>query len=151
MKRIAALALAAGVWMWGAPAARSDPPPAVVEACAQFRTALDLAARSYDEFAYASAGQGDTVDYADQRVWRSNVVGRTALRETAHTALSLSRTPGLPDEVSGPMRAWSLHATKLLIVMGVRGGGDRLNAAASELNTDAQEAQMACAQHGGRA
>lgn len=49
------------------------------------------------------------------------------------------------------MREWSLRATKLLVIMGVRGGGDALNAAADDLNVDAREAQMACALHGGQA
>lgn len=124
---------------------------AAAGACAQFAEALNLAARSYDEFAYASAGNGDLVDYSDQNVSRYNVVGRTALREAAASALRASRSPGLPSEVAGPMRSWALHATKLLLVMGLRSGGDSLNAAATDLNTDAQEAQMACARHGGRA
>lgn len=130
------------------PVAGADP---VVDACAQFGTALNLAATNYDEFAYATAGSGNEVDYVDENVWRTNLIGRTALREAAKSALSASRTPGLPAEVSDPMLAWSLHATKLLVVMGLRGGGDSLNASATQLNTDAHNAQMACARNGGQA
>lgn len=130
------------------PAEQSGP---VRDACTQFGQALNLAAESYDEFAYATAGGGDVVNYTDQKVRRYNVIGRTALRETAYAVLAASRTPGLPPEVSQPMRTWSLHATKLLVIMGVRGGGDALNAAADQLNTDAREGQMACARHGGLA
>lgn len=122
----------------------------VSTACSTFGEALNLAAESYDEFAYATAGGGNAVDYADQQVRRTNVIGRTALREAAYAVLGASRTPGLPPEVSGSMREWSLHATKLLVIMGVRGGGDALNAAADQLNVDARAAQMACALHGGQ-
>ncbi len=131
-----------------APPAQDGP---VRTACSTFGEALNLAAESYDEFAYATAGSGNTVDYADQQVRRTNVIGRTALREAAYAVLGASRTPGLPPEVSRPMREWSLRATKLLVIMGVRGGGDALNAAADDLNVDAREAQMACALHGGQA
>jgi SpoVK/Ycf46/Vps4 family AAA+-type ATPase len=115
------------------------------EACTRFTAALNLAAVNYEEFAYATAGTGDSVDYRDPNVWQSNVIGRTALREAAREALDASRTPGTPPEVSGPMRSWSLGATKLLMIMGLRGGGDSLNAAATALNADAQNTQMACA------
>lgn len=153
MKRAAPIALALAVGLLGSSPASADPAvvpaetaePTAAEACKQFNAALNLAAASYDEFAYASAGGGDAVNYADQHVWQTNVVGRTALREAAHSALTASRTPGLPPEVSGPMRSWSLHATKLLVVMGLRRGGDSLNAAAEELNVDAQAGQLACA------
>lgn len=159
MFRGATTTVALSVLLVGSPVAWADPaleaPPAeqsgpVAEACKQFSAALHLAARSYDEFAYATAGSGDAVNYADQHVWQTNLVGRTALREAAHAVLSASRTPGLPPEVSDPMRSWSLHATKLLVVMGLRGGGDSLNSAANDLNVDAQDGQMACARHGAR-
>jgi len=139
---------------WADPTLDAGPvqePSPVRDACAQFGQALSLAAETYDEFAYATAGDGNVVDYADQKVWRTNVIGRTGLRESAYAVLSASRTPGLPPEVSSPMRSWSLHATKLLVIMGVRGGGDALNAAAEDLNADARAGQMACAQHGGLA
>jgi len=115
------------------------------EACTRFTAALNLAAVNYDEFAYATAGTGNSVDYRDPNVWQSNVIGRTALREAAREALDASRTPGTPPEISGPMRSWSLGATKLLVIMGLRGGGDTLNTAATALNADAQSTQMACA------
>jgi len=35
--------------------------------------------------------------------------------------------------------------------MGLRGGGDSLNSTAKDMNTDANNAQMACAVNGGRA
>lgn len=128
-----------------APAGGDNP---VAEACNQFNAALNLAAANYEDFAYATAGNGNTVDYQDPTVSRSNIVGRTALREAAAVALSASRTPGLPPDVSDPMQSWSLHATKLVLIMGLRGGGDSLNNAATQLNTDASNAQMACALNG---
>lgn len=115
------------------------------QACELFDAALNLAALNYDEFAYATAGNGNTVNYADPVVARSNVLGRTALREAAAAALSASRTPGLPPEISDPMQDWSLHATKLVLIMGLHRGGDSLNSAATQLNVDATNAQMACA------
>ena len=45
---------------------------------------------------------------------QSNLIGRTALREAAGTALEAAGTPGLPGDVADPMRTWSLHATKLV-------------------------------------
>ena len=123
--------------------AETDAP--MSEACTRFTAALNLAALNYEEFAYATAGAGNSVDYRDPNVWQSNVIGRTALREAAREALDASRTPGTPPEISGPMRSWSLGATKLLVIMGLRGGGDSLNAAATALNADAQSTQMACA------
>lgn len=127
-----------------APAAGAEGDP-LTDACGQFDTALNVAAANYEDFAYAAAGTGNFVDYQDPEVWRSNVVGRTALRQAAGAALSASATPGLPPEVSGPMRSWSLGATKLLLAMGLRAGGDTLNSSAADLNVDAEAAQMACA------
>jgi hypothetical protein len=123
----------------------TGPTTVVVVACERFNEALNLAAQHYDEFAYATAGTGDAVNYADPQVWRSNVIGRTALREAAHSVFSASRTLGLPSEVADPMRAWSLQATKLMVIMGMRGGGDSLNAAANQLNADARDTEIACA------
>lgn len=128
-----------------APADADNP---VADACSQFNAALNLAAANYEDFAYATAGNGNTVNYQDPTVSRSNIVGRTALREAAAVALSASRTPGLPPEVSDPMQSWSVHATKLVLIMGLRGGGDSLNNAATQLNTDGSNAQMACALNG---
>lgn len=117
----------------------------VEEACALFAAALNVAAANYDEFAYASAGSGDYVNYRDPDVAYTNVVGRTALRQSATAALSASRTPGLPPDVSDPMRSWSLRAAKLMTIMGLRRGGDSLNDTATALNADADQALMACA------
>ena len=36
----------------------------------------------------------------------------------------------------------------LLLIMGLRGGGESLNSAATNLNTDAHDVQMACAAAG---
>lgn len=120
------------------------------EACTRFTAALNLAAVNYEEFAYATAGTGDSVNYRDPNVWQSNVIGRTALREAAREALDASRAPGTPPEIASPMRSWSLGATKLLMIMGLRGGGDALNAAATDLNKNAQSTQMACALNANR-
>ena len=160
MNRCLVVALLLSVSLFGPPGANAQPLPdetppptanAVTDACARFGDALRLAASNYDEFAYATAGEGDIIDYSDQNVWRTNIIGRTALREAAHSALLASRTPGLAPEVSDAMRAWSLHAAKLVVVMGLRGGGDFLNETATELNTDAHNAHMACARNGGQA
>ncbi len=118
---------------------------ATATACHQFSAALSYAASNYEDFAYNSAGGGNNVDYADPIVQDSNVAGRTALREAASLAMGAAMTPGLPGDISAPMQAWSLHATKLLVIMGLHGGGDSLNDTANTLNTDARNAQMACA------
>jgi hypothetical protein len=44
-----------------------------------------------------------------------------------------------------------MNAVKLLLIMGVRGGGDALNSAATDLNTDSHNVQIACAAAGTRA
>ncbi|WP_264003750.1 hypothetical protein [Mycolicibacterium sphagni] len=138
-------------------AADAPPPPdqstfaAVTTACKQFGAALDFAANNYEDFAYNTAGGGNSVNYDDPNVASSNVIGRTALREAASTAMDAANTPGLPGDIADPMRSWSIRAAKLLIIMGVRGGGDSLNNTASDMNTDAKNAQMACAMNGGRA
>ena len=138
----------------GAPA---DGPPdeaaysAVLTACKQFGVALDYAANNYEDFAYNTAGGGNSVNYDDPNTANSNVIGRTALREAASEAMDAANTPGLPGDVSAPMRSWSIRAAKLLIIMGIRAGGDSLNNTASDMNTDAKNAQMACALNGGRA
>lgn len=123
----------------------SDAGDPVQAACKQFNAAVTVAATNYEDFAYATAGNGNVVNYDDPTVEQSNVVGRSALRVAAGAALDASRTPGLPPEVADPMQDYSLHATKLLVVMGLRGGGDRLNSSATQLNSDATDAQMACA------
>ena len=85
-------------------------------------------------------------------MWRTPMSWGTALRQSAAAALSAARTVGIPAEVSDPMQSWSLHATKLLMVMGLRGGGDRLNESAAELNSIADQALNACSLYssGGR-
>lgn len=125
----------------------SEPTPGnpVGDACNRFAVALSHAATEYEEFAYATAGEGNYVDYADPNVERSKLIGRAALRESAAEILDASRTAGLPPDIADPMRDWSLHATKLLLIMSVRGGGDSLNNAATQINLDAERAQMACA------
>jgi hypothetical protein len=112
---------------------------------------MNYAATNYEDFAYATAGQGNLVNYGDPSVSNSNVVGRTALRQAAAVALSASATPGLQPELAGPMQMWSLNAAKLFLTMGVGGGGDALNTAATELNTESHDVQMACAAAGTRA
>ena len=141
-----------------APAPPLDAPPpdaapssAVPDACKQFGMALDHAASYYEDFAYDSAGSGNSVNYDDPNVANANVFGRTALRESAAAAMSAASTPGLPNDIAAPMRSWSLRAAKLLVIMGIRGGGDSLNSTADDMNTDANNAQMACALNGGRA
>ena len=134
----------------GAPAGPDDG-AGVVEACKNFGAAINYAATNYEDFAYATAGNGNVVNYQDPSVQSSNAIGRTALREAASVAMSASTTAGVPPDVSAPMRAWSLHATKLLVIMGVRGGGDSLNSTANDMNTDAHNAQLACAANGARA
>lgn len=137
-------------WSDAVPAAiESD--GAVSEACGKFGAALTLAASQYEEFAYAIAGSGNSVNYRDPLVIEANSNGRTALRAAAATALDASRTPGLLPQVSDPMQSWSVRATKLLVIMGLRGGGDSLDATATDLNVEAQDVQMACALNGGRA
>ncbi len=63
-------------------------------ACRQFGSALDLAASNYEDFAYATAGSGNAVNYQDPNVAQSNLLGRTALREAAGTALDAAGDPG---------------------------------------------------------
>jgi hypothetical protein len=128
-----------------------DPGSAVPDACKQFGAALNLAATKYEDFAYAIAGNGNDVNYQDPLVIQANTIARAALRAAAGTAMDASRTPGLPPQVSDPMQSWSVRATKLLLIMGLHAGGDSLNATASDLNTDAQNVQMACALNGGHA
>ncbi len=115
------------------------------DACDLFNKAVGYAAINYEDFADFSAGSGNSVNYLDPTVGNANVAGRTALRQSAAAALSASTIPGVPPEISAPMQSWSLNAAKLVLVMGVRGGGDALNSTATQLNTDAKTAQMACA------
>lgn len=121
------------------------PNDSVATACKQFSLALDVASSNYEDFAYASAGDGNFVDYQDPNVARTGLIARTALRESAAAALSSAQTPGLPPEISDPMRSWSLRATKLSLILSLRGGGDSMNSTVTDLNTDGRDAQMACA------
>ena len=129
----------------------TDETPPVANACKQFSVAMNYAANNYEDFAYATAGSGNYVNYGDPQVQESGVEGRTGLRQAIAAALTASATPGLPPEVSAPIASWSLNATKLLAIMAVHGGGDALNSAANDLNTDSHNAQLACAAAGSRA
>ncbi|MET4432960.1 hypothetical protein [Mycolicibacterium sp. 624] len=114
-------------------------------ACQQFAEALDLAAGTYSDFADVTSG--DQWRYDDPVVRDANVTGRTALRMAAARALDASATPGVQPEIAGPMRKWSLQASKLLVLMGLRSGDDRINTAAVALNDDTYSVQLACAQN----
>ena len=133
-----------------APAPGPDSAEPIGLACKQFGTALNVAAANYEDFAYASAGGGNYVNYDDPNVARTSLIARAALREAASSAMSAARTPGLPSEVSDSMQTWSLRATKLMVIMSLRGGGDSLNSTVGSLNTEGHDAQMACAMAGGR-
>jgi len=121
------------------------PDNSVATACKQFVLALNVASSNYEDFAYASAGGGNYVNYQDPNVERTGLIARTALRESAAVALKSAQTPGLPQDVSDPMRSWSLRATKLSLILSLRGGGDSMNATVAEMNADGQDAQIACA------
>ena len=125
----------------------ADPSSPASVACSQFAAALDGASVYYGQFADTIDGS-DRPDYSDPAVSDTNSLGRKALRQAAALALTAAGTPGLPPEIATPMRAWSLDATKLLLKMGLRGGGETLNVTATELNSDASAAQMACAAAG---
>jgi hypothetical protein len=62
--------------------------------------------------------------------------------------MDAANTPGLDPAIGQPMRAWSADATKLLIKMAVHIPGDSLNTTATEMNTDATNAQQTCAAAG---
>ena len=121
------------------------PDDSVGTACKQFVLALNVASSNYEDFAYASAGGGNFVNYQDPNVERTGLIARTALRESAAVALKSAQTPGLPQDVSDPMRSWSLRATKLSLILSLRGGGDSMNATVADMNSDGQDAQIACA------
>ena len=117
--------------------------PAVL-ACGAFAEALDGSATYYGEFADAIEG----TDYSDPGVQGTNGTGRTALRQAAGVAMDAANTPGLDPAISGPMRAWSVDATKMLVKMGLHISHESLNTTATEMNDDATKAQMACAAAG---
>jgi hypothetical protein len=121
--------------------------PAAVAACPQFGEALDASSAYYGDFADALETYSEP-DYQDPATSSSNTVGRTALRQSAAVAMDAANTPGLTPEISDPMRSWSFGATKLLIKMGLRGGGESLNATANEMNDNATKVQQACAAAG---
>lgn len=150
----AAALVVLGLSLSGAAIASAEPgqppAPASAVACERFAGAWRVSSAYYNAFAYSIAGTGAYVDYQDPTVRGNNVDGRTALRKAAAEALSASGTPGLAPEIAAPMRSWSLRATKLLLAMGLHGNGDTLNAAATELNMDATDTKMACAQAGAR-
>jgi len=130
------------------PADSLPPDDSVATACKQFIVALNVASSNYEDFAYASAGGGNFVDYQDPNVARTGLIARTALRESAAVALKSAQTPSLPQDVSDPMRSWSLRATKLSLILSLRGGGDSMNATVADMNADGQDAQIACARAG---
>lgn len=124
-----------------------DPGAPAVTACSQFANALDSASTYYGDFADSIEGL-ERPDYGDPTISTTNTSGRTALREAAATAMSAAGTPGLSPDIANPMRSWSFGATKLLLKMGLRTGGQSLNDTATQLNNDASNAQMACAAAG---
>ncbi|WP_430755367.1 hypothetical protein [Mycolicibacterium septicum] len=128
-------------------ATTDDPGVPAVTACSTFANALDSASTFYGDFADSIEGV-ERPDYGDPTISTTNTSGRTALREAAASAMSAAGTPGLSPDIANPMRSWSFGATKLLLKMGLRTGGQSLNDTASQLNTDATNAQMACAAAG---
>jgi hypothetical protein len=127
-----------------------DATPEAVVACQQFAAGLDVAATNYSDFANNIAGDAPP-NYGDPVVSDSNVTGRTALRAAAANAMEAAGTPGLAPEIAGPMNAWSGGATRLLILMGVRAPVDAINAAATDLNNNTTDVQMACVNAGTKA
>jgi hypothetical protein len=125
--------------------ASSDANPEAATACKTFAAALNFASVNYEDFAYSIAGNGANVDYANPTVVNNSVASKTALRQSAAAAMEAAGTPGLQPEVANPMRAWSMNATKLLLLVAIHANGDALNSAATDLNNNAREAQMACA------
>lgn len=128
-------------------ASTDDPGVPAVTACSTFANALDSASTFYGDFADSIEGV-ERPDYGDPTVSTTNTSGRTALREAAASAMSAAGTPGLSPDIANPMRSWSFGATKLLLKMGLRTGGQSLNDTATQLNNDATNAQMACAAAG---
>ncbi len=121
--------------------------PAALAACPKFADALDASAAYYGDFADALETYAQP-DYQDPATSSSNTVGRTALRQSAAAAMDAANTPGLGPDIANPMRSWSFGATKLLIKMGLRGGGESLNTTANEMNDSATKVQEACAAAG---
>jgi hypothetical protein len=115
-----------------------------VTACGAFAQVLDGSSQYYGDFADSFEGS----DYSDPTVDSSNVTGRTALRQSAATAMQAAQLPGLDPSIANPMRVWSLGASKLLVKMGLRIPGDSLNSTANEMNNQAELVQQACAAAG---
>lgn len=128
-------------------ASTDDPGVPAVTACSTFADALDSASTFYGDFADSIEGV-ERPDYADPTISTTNTSGRTALRQAAASAMNAAGTPGLSPDIANPMRSWSFGATKLLLKMGLRTGGQSLNDTATQLNNDAGNAQMACAAAG---
>jgi hypothetical protein len=129
------------------PVDSADPDSPAVAACSQFASALDAASTYYGDFADNIEGT-EHPDYGDPTISDSNTMGRTALREASALAMNAANTPGVTPDIADPMRSWSVGATKLLLKMGLRVGGQSLNDTATAMNTDASNAQMACAAAG---
>jgi hypothetical protein len=129
----------------------ADEAAAAAVACKQFSRAMNYAAMHYEDFADSIAGNGAFVNYGDPNIDQNNVIGRTALRQAASVAMNAASTPGLSPDIADPMRTWSLDAAKLLVLMGVRGNGDVIDGAATDVNKDSRAVQFACAAHGARA
>lgn len=128
-----------------APAPTSDnADPAAVTACSQFAEVLDGSSSYYGDFQDSFEG----ANYNDAAVTSSNVLGRTALRESAALAMHAANTPGLRPDIAEPMRVWSLGATKLLVRMGLHMSNDGMNDTATQMNNQATRAQEACASAG---
>lgn len=129
------------------PVDSADPGSPAAAACSQFATSLDAASTYYGDFADNIEGT-EHPDYGDPTVSDSNTMGRTALREASALAMNAANTPGVTPDIADPMRSWSIGATKLLLKMGLRVGGQSLNDTATAMNNDASNAQMACAAAG---
>jgi hypothetical protein len=127
-----------------APVETSATTDAAATACGAFAQVLEGSSSYYGEFADSFEGS----DYSDPAVDSSNAVGRTALRQAAAVSMQAAQTPGLDPAIADPMRIWSLGATKLLVKMGLRIPGESLNSTATEMNTHAENVQMACAAAG---
>ena len=117
----------------------------VKDACDLFFQAGNLAATSYEEFADASEGSGNDLNWGDPEVERTSLSSRVALRQGASAATEAANMPGLPPEVADPMRSWSFHVNKLFLVVSVRAGRDSINNAVQQVNDDYGTAQQLCA------
>jgi hypothetical protein len=102
---------------------------AAAMACGTFAQVLDGSSQYYGDFADSFEGS----DYNDPTVDSSNELGRTALRESAATAMDAANTLRLQPDISDPMRVWSLGATAA-VKMGLRIPGD-----SPELHRDRDE------------